>query len=108
MAATSSATSSFKKESVIRGHHAYKHIWTPVNGEMLSVKKEANNSFDKHGVAVLKDDSVIVGHVPKEYSRIVSYFLHQGGQLKAEVIGKRKLGKGIEVPCIYTLLERRN
>ena len=100
-------TSSFKKESVIRGHHVYKHIWTPVNGEMLPVKKEENNSFDKHAVAVLKDDSVIVGHVPKEYSRIVSYFLHQGSQLKAEVIGKRKLGKRLEVPCTYTFTGKK-
>ena len=30
----------YEKESVVRGHHVYKAIWTPVIGEELEVRTE--------------------------------------------------------------------
>ena len=42
--------SSVEKESVVRGHHLYKAIWTPVIGE-LSLRAEDNNEHDNHAVA---------------------------------------------------------
>ena len=92
---------SFQKSSVIRGHHVYKRIWTPVIGEVLDAERERNNSSDKHAVAVTRNGS-IVGHVPREMSRIAAYFLTRGGRITAEVTGPRKYGKGLEVPCMYT------
>ena len=58
------APSSIEKESVVRGHHVYKAIWTPVIGEELSLRAEDNNEHDNHAVAVLKGRNVI-GHVPR-------------------------------------------
>ena len=44
----------FSKESVncvVRGHHVYKHIWTPGIGEELSVEKEPGNLHDSFAVS---------------------------------------------------------
>ena len=46
-------------ESVVRGHHIYKRIWTPHVGEKLQLQREDNEN-DLRAVAVLKD-SVVVG-----------------------------------------------
>ena len=43
----------FEITSVVRGHHVYKTIWTPVVGEMLLLKTEDNNEHDLYAVAVL-------------------------------------------------------
>ena len=51
--------------SVIRGHHIYKQIWKPNIGEVLLVDKEAENVHDKHAVALLSPDGVVIGHVPR-------------------------------------------
>ena len=41
----------------------------------------------------------IVGHTSRHLSK--NMLLH-GGHITCEVIGKRKKGNGLEVPCIYT------
>ena len=45
----------------------------------------------------------IVGHVPREFSRIFWFFLGRGGKIFCEVTGRRKHGKGLGVPCAYTI-----
>ena len=40
-------------ESVVRGHHIYKNVWTPFVGEVLHVEQEAHNPEDCFAVAVL-------------------------------------------------------
>ena len=51
-------------------------------------------------IAMLKA-GIIVGHVPREVSRIFTFFIRHGGTIVCEVVGHRKLGKGLEVPCCY-------
>ena len=63
------------KESVIRGHHVFKVVWTPRVGEILRIGKEAGNTHDRRVVAVLKAAGTIVGHVLRELSRVFWYFL---------------------------------
>ena len=92
------------KESVIHGHHVFKVVWTPRVGEILRIGKEAGNTHDRRAVAVLKADRTIVGHVPREFSRVFWYFLSHGGKISCEVTAKRKYGKGLEVPCVYKFL----
>ena len=38
---------------VVREHHIYKDIWTPVIGEELTCRKEFGNIHDLHAVAVI-------------------------------------------------------
>ena len=45
----------FSKESVncvVRGHHVYKHIWTPGIGGEISVEKQPGNLYDSFAVSV--------------------------------------------------------
>ena len=89
-------------ESVIRGHHIYKSVWTPSIGEILEVEREPDNIHDVHALSVQKTGN-IVGHIPREVSRVFSAFLLSGGNIDCEVTGHRKYGRGLEVPCIYKL-----
>ncbi len=51
----------FCLESVVRGHHVYKRVWTPVVGEQLPVGVEEDNGNDPRAVAVRKS-GIVVGH----------------------------------------------
>lgn len=41
---------------------------------------EENNPFDKFAVCVLKDEQT-VGHIPRELSKIVHFFIKHGGKV---------------------------
>ena len=51
-------------DSVIRGYHIYKEVWTSTVGEELNCRRERDNFKDLFAIAVMKD-SLIVGHVPR-------------------------------------------
>jgi hypothetical protein len=91
----------FLHESVVRGHHVFKDVWNPHNGEILQLRQEFGNLHEACSVALIKDGELVVGHVPRENSRVFWYFIDHGGTISCEVIGKRKHGKGLEVPCVY-------
>ena len=42
--------------SYIRGYHAYMELWTPVQDEMLILKREPTNVADRNAVSVLRED----------------------------------------------------
>ena len=50
-------------ESVVRGHHVYKRVWSPVVGEILQLSCEEDNDHDRFSVSVMKAEFV-VGHSP--------------------------------------------
>ena len=83
-------------ESVVQGHHVYKQTWTPHVGEQLQLKHEEENNNNVRAVAIAKD-GIIVGHLPRELAR--TFFLKRGG---TGITGKRKKGKGLKVPCVYS------
>ena len=103
-ASTSATALSFSIHSVLRGHHVNKKIWTPYVGEMLALQREIGNVHDRFAVAVTAQPAAtIVGRVPRELSRYFWEFLNDGGKIVCEVTGKRRKGKGLEVPCVYRL-----
>ncbi len=55
-----------------------------------------------YAAGVLKD-GMTVGHVPREVSRIFTFFMRHGGTITCEITGHRKFGNGLEVPCCYKL-----
>ena len=90
----------FQLEGVVRGHHIYKNVWTPVIGEHLSLQQEPDNSYDSFAVTVMKEGDV-VGRVPRELSYSFTSFIQSGGEITCEVTGHRKKRRGLEVPCVY-------
>ena len=98
-------------DTIIRGHHVYKEVWTRIIGEVLQYEKEKGNShdlyLDLYAVAVKKLDS-IVRHVPRTISTLCHLFLSRGGSITCgTVTGIRKysddlLQGSLEVPCQLT------
>ena len=88
-------------DSVIRGHHIYKVIWTPTLGVELQLMPEEDNIHDNHAVAVMKEGNV-VGHMPRSLLPMSWFFIKRGGSISCEVTGHQKFGIGLEVPCTYT------
>ena len=91
-------------EDVITGHHVYKDIWVPIMNEELVCEREPQNSHDQNAIKILKD-GVIVGHVPRNFSKVFSYLLLSGTRITATVTGARQnlRNNGLEVPCKYKL-----
>ena len=91
--------------SFVRGYHAYMDIWISLIGETLTLQRESDNHVDEAAVAVVRDDGIVVGHVPANLAPIVFHFLSQDGNTAlAEITGNkvnRGAGYGLEVPCVY-------
>ena len=91
-------------ESVVRGYHVYKDDWSPSVGDEFELEIEELNRHDRYAVAI-KVSGDIVGHVPREFSKIVYYFIKNGGRVTGEVRAKRQRSavhmKGLEIPCLY-------
>ena len=108
MAASATQSHRYSFPSFVRGLHVYKDIWQPVLDEVLTCEIESTNLHDKHAVAVVKCDKSIksiVGHVPREHSKVFKFFLRRGGIINATVTGprlNRGQGLGLEVPVVYT------
>ncbi len=110
-ASSSAAKMSFVQfRSCVRGFHVYKDVWNPQIGEQLLTKQENGNPEDSFAVGVIKDDTVI-GHVPRELSRIFWHFIQRGGYISCEISGRRQrsvlLQGGLEIPCIYTFKAKK-
>ena len=94
-------------EATVRGYHAYLDDASVWIGEILACEMELDNSHDKYAVTVKNQDGNLVGHVPKELSRLFHKFLDDFGELEAECIGNRLnagKGKGVEIPVDYRLV----
>ena len=48
----------------------YKAVWTPTIGERLCVQRKPRNAHDRRAVAVLTSEDALVGHAPREISKI--------------------------------------
>ena len=57
-------------EVTVRGYHAYLDSVSVRIGEILTCERELDNPHDKYAVAVKTQDGKLVGHVPKELSRL--------------------------------------
>ena len=107
--------SCYEWSSYVRGYHVYQTVWTPAVGEMLSLAVEPTNSHDIYAVALIQDgwDGTVrvVGHVPRNVSRVISFFLKKDGCVGyCEVTGERTnrgAGLELEIPCVYRFYGRQ-
>ena len=69
----------FLMESVIRGHHVYKYIWSSFVGEELVCWIETGNVHDLYAVSVIRSGTDVVGHsYPKEYIYPLQFIFTKG------------------------------
>lgn len=71
MAAHDDAWFSARVNGAVRGYHVYGDIWNPYVGEQLTTERE---SEDKYAVAVRKDGTDTVGHVPPRDFQTLLFF----------------------------------
>ena len=96
----------------VRGCHAYINSWNPkVGDENLELVLEEDNEHDDFAVAIKFEDR-IVGHVPKNLSKIMNRFTKiPSCSLRCKLTGKRVnrgAGYGLEIPlCVNCLGPRK-
>ena len=101
----------FSFTAAIRGFHVYRREWSPHLEQRLRAVKEHGNTNHRFAIAVTraeKDvDDRIVGHLPRELSKVLWYFFLHGGDLECVVTGRRQRSPleqgGLEIPCRVTL-----
>ena len=79
---------SFTVECCVRGYHIFRSFWEAPVGSVLMAKYEDDPQsliHDKFAIALVNDDSVTVGHIPKFMSKLTYFFLKHGGHLKCEI-----------------------
>ena len=87
--------------SWVVGHHVFRHVWTPVIGEVLVCRREAGNPYDPFAVGVYRQGT-LVGRVPREHSRHFHELLERRS-IVAIIKGPRenRRRRGLEVPCVF-------
>ena len=68
----------FCLDSIVRGHHVYKTVWSPFLGEILTAIPEPENNAVCVNAVCVKKGRKIVGHVPRELLLLLcsSYLSH--------------------------------
>ena len=91
--------------TAVRGYHVYKDIWSPTTGDEFVCKHEENNSHDAYAMGAYCNDK-LVGHLPRELSRYIYFFLLHDGKISGNVTGRRQhcsQAGGMEIPCMLHL-----
>ena len=108
-------TSTFAFRCGLRGYHIYRKTWIPKKDEILFVKREEENPFDRYAIAAVKRDrnpgaltEKIVGHLPKEISRLVSYIILHGARVLVKMVEEAHrrsplVQGGLEILILVTL-----
>ena len=81
---------SFTSECCIRGYHFFQSFWEAPVGSVLIAKHEDDPQSliqDKFTIALVNNDSVTVGYIPKFMSKLTYHFLKHGGHIKCEITG---------------------
>ena len=112
---------SFSAEVGSRGYHVYRNDnWTNIAvHQQVTVLKETDpvsKGYDPYccKITVVRIDRigpVTVGHIPRELSRFVHYFLHEGGSITGIVVSTQHRVSpipegGLEIPIQMTFSHR--
>ena len=62
----------------------------PHKAKKLHAEQEPDNSVDQSAMKLVKNNET-VGHLPREYSRILWYYIAPGGKIRVAVTGCRRL-----------------
>lgn len=98
-----------KFSAAVRGFHYYQKVWSPKPRESLNCGHEVNNAFDYFAIKTEENKSgKIVGHLPREISRITKFILDRGAKVIAVLITTNYrrsplVQGGLEIACEVTI-----
>ena len=92
----------------LRGYHEYRTVWNPVIDEVLHTRHKRNNIHDRYAIAAINllpgtIAPSVVGHLPKEISRITYFIINHGATVRCRVISDHHrrtplIQGGLEIP----------
>ena len=105
-ATTPDINDTFQLDSVVRGYHMYKDIWTTIYGEELQCACEVGNVQDLYAIGIVKEGTGTVGHLPKKISTSCNLF-RNGGTILCKITGRQQYSHdlpqgGLKIPCQLT------
>ena len=97
-----------KFSTAIRSFHYYQRIWSPKENEELNCLHEQGNAFDIFAIKTFCQNGKIVGHLPREISRITKFILDRGARVNAVLTSNHYrrsplVQGGLEIPCEVTI-----
>ena len=94
----------FQLDSVVRGYHMYKDIWTTIYGEDLQCTREVGNVQDLYAIGIVKERTGTVGHLPKKISTSCNLFIRNGGTRQAQMTTGQSIFH-LRVPFLKNIFE---
>ena len=93
--------------AAVRGYHHYRKFWKPKENETLKCLYEENNPYDHFAIKTLSSDGKIVGHLPREISRVTKFFLDRGANISVKLTSRHYrrsplVQGGMEIACLVT------
>ena len=86
----------FSFTAAVRGFHVYCRVWLPHIGQRLSAEREHGKVDDRFAIAIREHGGTradearpLVRHLPREFSKVLWYFLLHGGVVECEVMGRK-------------------
>ena len=97
--------------AAVRGFHYYRRFWRPKENEKLDCLPEPGNAFDRFAIKTVNEKGEIVGHLPKEISRVTKYLLDRGFTMYCKLSSRyyRRsplVQGGLEIQCEVVLISR--
>ena len=89
----------------VRGYHYYRRFWKPEEKQKLNCIHELNNPYDRFAIKLVILNSETVGHLPKELSHIIKFYLDRGASIHVEITPKHYrrsplFQEGMEIACL--------
>ena len=97
--------------AAVRGFHHYRRFWRPKENEKLDCLHEPGNAFDRFAIKTVNEKGEIVGHLPKEISRVTKYLLDRGFTMYCKLSSRHYrrsplVQGGLEIQCEVVLISR--
>ena len=90
--------------AAVRGFHYYRRFLRSKENEKLDCLHEPGNAFDRFAIKTVNEKGEIVGHLPKEISRIIKYLLDRGFTMYCKLSSRHYrrsplVQGGLEIQC---------
>ena len=74
--------------ATVRGFRYYRRFRRPKENEKLACFYESGNVFDQFAIKTVDERGEIVGHLPKQISRVTKYFLDRGTSMHCKLTSR--------------------